>query len=183
MKKNWIGFLILSCAMLVVIGCANNEVVKKEGTAIPTVTVKSELQKEQLPEQTQIKGNEVKNALEPIPQAGELKIVLEKIYFNFDSHSLSLKARESLVRNSEILKRDPAVTVQIEGHTDERGSDAYNLALGEKRAGAAMKYMVTLGIPENRLSIISYGKEKPVVAGHDEASLAKNRRDEFMIRH
>jgi peptidoglycan-associated lipoprotein len=182
--KNWVSFLILSYAMLVVGGCANNEVVKKEETTVPTVTAKSEAQKIQLPEQAaQVNGNEVKSVLEPIPQAGELKIALEKIYFDFDSHSLSSKARESLVKNSEILKKDPAVIVQIEGHCDEKGSNEYNLALGEKRAQAAMKYLVTMGIPEKRLSVISYGKEKPAVAGHDEESWAKNRRDEFMIRH
>jgi peptidoglycan-associated lipoprotein len=71
--------------------------------------------------------------------------------------------------------------VQIQGNCDERGSDEYNLALGERRAKVAMDYLATLGVPAERLSIISYGKEKPVDPGHDEAAWAKNRRDDFAI--
>jgi peptidoglycan-associated lipoprotein len=75
----------------------------------------------------------------------------------------------------------PNARVSIEGHCDERGSDEYNLALGEKRAKAAMSYLVTLGVPAARLSIISYGEEKPLDAGHGEDVWAKNRRAEFVI--
>jgi peptidoglycan-associated lipoprotein len=80
-----------------------------------------------------------------------------------------------------MIKKDSAAKVRIEGNCDERGSDEYNLALGEKRAKAAMEYLVTLGIPAERLSVISYGKEKPADPGHDEAAWAKNRRDEFVV--
>jgi peptidoglycan-associated lipoprotein len=79
------------------------------------------------------------------------------------------------------MKKNDSVNIQIAGHCDERGSDEYNLALGEKRAKAAMDYIVTLGIPASRLSTLSYGKEKPLDPGHDEAAWAKNRRDEFTI--
>lgn len=79
------------------------------------------------------------------------------------------------------MRNNPTVKIQIEGHCDERGSDAYNLALGERRAKAALQYLVTLGIPDKRLSVISYGKEKPADPGHDETSWSKNRRDEFVI--
>ena len=80
------------------------------------------------------------------------------------------------------MKKNSALKVRIEGHCDERGSDEYNLALGERRAKAAMNYLVTLGIADKRLSVISYGKEKPVDPGHDEAAWAKNRRAEFVIQ-
>jgi peptidoglycan-associated lipoprotein len=71
--------------------------------------------------------------------------------------------------------------VRVEGHCDERGSDEYNLALGQKRADAAVKYLRALGIAPQRLSSVSFGKEKPAQPGHDEAAWSKNRRDEFSI--
>ncbi|HYS43726.1 MAG TPA: OmpA family protein, partial [Geobacteraceae bacterium] len=88
----------------------------------------------------------------------------------------------ALNKNAEyLLKKSVSLKIQIEGHCDERGSDEYNLALGEKRAKAALNYLVTLGVPAARLSFISYGKEKPADPGHDDAAWAKNRRDEFAI--
>ena len=95
---------------------------------------------------------------------------------------MSQPARESLNKDADyLLKKAPSLKVQIEGHCDERGSDEYNMALGEKRAKAAFSYLVTLGVPAARLSIISYGKEKPADPGHDEAAWAKNRRAEFAV--
>lgn len=120
-------------------------------------------------------------ALEPIPNAGELQLSLEKVYFAFDSALLSPEARQVLVTNADKIRHGEKLAVRIEGNCDERGSDEYNLALGERRAKAALQYLLTLGVPENRLSIISYGKEKPLATGHDEVSWAKNRRDEFVI--
>jgi len=87
-----------------------------------------------------------------------------------------------LYKNAELLlKVQPDAKVKIEGHCDERGSAEYNLALGERRAKSAMQYLVTLGVKADRVSIISYGKEKPAVDGHDDAAWAKNRRAEFVI--
>ena len=106
---------------------------------------------------------------------------LATIYFDFDSYILTAPSRATLKNNAEALMKNDSIKVQIQGNCDERGSDEYNLALGEKRAKAAMDYLVTLGVPAERLSIISYGKEKPVDAGHDKAAWAKNRRDDFAI--
>jgi peptidoglycan-associated lipoprotein len=109
-------------------------------------------------------------------------MAFEKIYFDFDSYVLSQQARDVLSKNADLLKnKDTSLKIQIEGNCDERGSDEYNLALGEKRAKSAFNYLVTLGVPAERLSVISYGKEKPVDPGHDEAAWAKNRRDEFVV--
>ncbi len=119
--------------------------------------------------------------LESIANAGELKIILENIYFDFDSPTLSRDARKTLANNAERLKKASNVMVRIEGNCDERGSDEYNLALGERRAKSALQYLAALGVPEKRLSAVSYGKEKPVAVMHDEASWTKNRRDEFVI--
>jgi peptidoglycan-associated lipoprotein len=114
-------------------------------------------------------------------QIEDFKAALAKIYFDFDSYKLSESSRSELVKNADLIKKDSVEKVRIEGNCDERGSDEYNLALGEKRAKAAMQYLVTLGIPTDRLSIISYGKEKPADPGHDEAAWSKNRRDEFVV--
>lgn len=104
---------------------------------------------------------------------------MEKIYFDFDQFTLSAEARETLNDNAEYLKMNDNVQVVIEGHCDERGSDEYNLALGESRALAAKNYLVSLGISAKRLSVISYGEEKPAVSGANESAWAQNRRAEF----
>lgn len=114
-------------------------------------------------------------------KAAKLSSALETIYFDFDATTLSEQARTALANNAEMIRKNSGVNVRIEEHCDERGSDEYNLALGEKRAKTAMHYLVTLGIPEKRLTVISYGKEKPADAGHDDAAWSKNRRDEFVI--
>ena len=90
-------------------------------------------------------------------------------------------AQKALDENAALLKRYPTWTVTIEGHCDERGTAEYNLALGERRAVAARAYLVSLGIPADRLRTVSYGKEFPFDPGHDEAAFAKNRRAHFVI--
>ncbi|SMC18098.1 peptidoglycan-associated lipoprotein [Desulfacinum hydrothermale DSM 13146] len=105
----------------------------------------------------------------------------EDIYFEFDSYVLLEEARMILDRKVEFLRRYPKVQVTIEGHCDERGTSEYNLALGERRANSAWQYLVDSGIDPARLSMISYGEERPVATGHDEASWAKNRRAHFVI--
>ena len=108
---------------------------------------------------------------------------LQRIHFDFDQFTLSPEARRILGENAEYLKANGNLQVVIEGHCDERGSDEYNLALGESRALAAQNYLVSLGIDAKRLSVISYGEEKPLVSGHDEEAWAQNRRDEFKVIH
>jgi peptidoglycan-associated lipoprotein len=104
----------------------------------------------------------------------------ETVYFDFDKSDLRQDTRDVLTKNAEvILKSLPGAKIQISGHCDERGSAEYNLALGERRAKSAQKYLTTLGVKADKLSVISYGKEKPAVVGSDEAAWAKNRRAEF----
>lgn len=122
------------------------------------------------------------------PQGGEQQgakasaaaTAFENIYFDFAKSDLRPESRDTLSKNAELmLKVRAGATVTIEGHCDERGSAEYNLALGERRAKSAMQYLITLGVPAERLSTISFGKEKPAVDGHDEAAWSKNRRAEF----
>jgi peptidoglycan-associated lipoprotein len=102
------------------------------------------------------------------------------IGFDFDSAALSEKARGILKTNAEWLKANPAVKAQVEGHCDERGTAEYNMALGAKRAQAAMDYLTTLGVAANRLSTVSYGEEIPVCREHTEDCWVKNRRARFV---
>lgn len=106
---------------------------------------------------------------------------LSRIHFDFDQFTLTNEARVILKQNAAYLNDNSGIKVVIEGHCDERGSDEYNLALGERRAAAAKQYLVSLGIPESRLSVISYGEEKPLVEGATEQAWAQNRRDEFKV--
>jgi peptidoglycan-associated lipoprotein len=106
---------------------------------------------------------------------------LKDVYFAFDRYDLSPEARATLKANAEWLKTNPAARAQIEGHCDERGTNEYNMALGAKRAQAAMDYLTTLGIAKDRLSTISYGEEVPVCKEQTEECWAKNRRDRFVV--
>lgn len=104
---------------------------------------------------------------------------LKMVFFEFDSYVLGKPTRDVLQGNAEYLLKKYKGKVVVEGHADERGSDEYNLALGENRAKAVMNYLVTLGVPPEQLSVVSYGEERPLDAGHVEESWAKNRRAAF----
>lgn len=118
---------------------------------------------------------------EPEPVATATAYSPETVYFAFDDFTLSSDAQSKLDALSNHLKSAQNAVVQIEGHCDERGSTEYNLALGQRRAQSVKDYLVKLGVDASRLSIISYGEEKPAADGHDESAWSKNRRAEFMI--
>ena len=107
--------------------------------------------------------------------------LLKDAFFSFDRSDLSDDARAALKANAEWLKANPAARVQIEGHCDERGAEDYNMALGAKRAQAAMDFIATLGIPKDRVSTVSYGEEVPSCKEHVESCWEKNRRARFVI--
>jgi len=117
----------------------------------------------------------------PPPEPEVKEIYLAPIFFDFDKYDLRSGDREILKRNADQLVENPDATIRIEGHCDERGTVEYNLALGEKRARAAMQFLVDMGVDPSRLSIASYGEEKPLAPGHDERAWAKNRRVEFVL--
>ena len=106
---------------------------------------------------------------------------LKPVFFALDSDELTSEAQKSLNDNAALLKRYSTWAVTIEGHCDERGTAEYNLALGERRAVAARAYLVSLGVPADRLRTVSYGKEFPFDPGHDESAYSKNRRAHFVI--
>ena len=98
------------------------------------------------------------------------------VYFDYDSSALSGNAQGTLLRQAGFLNANPALTITIEGHCDERGTREYNLALGERRASAARDFLLAQGVDQARIKVISYGKERPVVSGSTESSWSKNRR-------
>lgn len=104
---------------------------------------------------------------------------LKTIYFDFDKYNLRDDAKRTLEGNARLLMENSKTRIVIEGHCDERGTNEYNLALGEKRASAARDYLVRLGVDAAQISVISYGEERPVSMGHDEEAWAENRRGEF----
>ncbi len=106
---------------------------------------------------------------------------LERVHFNFDQYNLTAEAQSKLVGNANYMKENPDVKVRIEGYCDERGSDEYNLALGQRRALAAKNYLVSLGVAPERLSVISYGEELPLDPSGTEEAYAMNRRAEFKV--
>ena len=184
-------------ATFLMAGCAKQDVVKKDEGIVPTTVAN----KVDSPKSTELKASPTQSkqaTTTPVAQAAssqpattqqsqktssmaELQSALEKIYFDFDSANLSEPSRSTLAKNAAVLAKESAVKIRIEGNCDERGSAEYNLALGERRAKAAQQYLVTMGVKADRLSVISYGKEKPAVKGDDEAAWAKNRRDEFVV--
>ncbi len=109
-------------------------------------------------------------------------VKLEMIHFEFDRYRLLPEAKQILAESARMLKMYPQANVLIEGHCDERGTIEYNLALGERRARAAQDYFINSGIDPSRISIISYGKERPLDTRHNEEAWYMNRRDEFKIR-
>ncbi|MDP3939467.1 MAG: peptidoglycan-associated lipoprotein Pal [Deltaproteobacteria bacterium] len=110
----------------------------------------------------------------------EAQSQLQTVYFEYDSSDIRSDAQGTLRQNADVIGRYADVRVQIQGHTDERGSEEYNLALGDRRARAIMDYLVNLGVNPARLNTITFGEERPVDPGHDEAAYARNRRGEFV---
>jgi peptidoglycan-associated lipoprotein len=181
--------------LLVSAGCAKHDIVKKdEGLTPAPVVSQSEPSKSGQPvssvtPSTAVDTREVTPSTSQVTSLRDqqtaanekLQSALNKIYFNFDSAGLSDSARSTLAKNAETLASKSAVKIRIEGNCDERGSAEYNLALGERRANAAQQYLVAMGVNSDRLTTVSYGKEKPSVNRNDEAAWASNRRAEFII--
>jgi len=174
MLRNFI-FWILTLAILVIgSGCAR----KNYSPAADSMSTVTPVSSKEAAKDASSQENSMANA-----SGAEIAISdgrhLETVYFDYDSYVLKQEAQTLLQKNATFLKEDPSMAITIEGHCDERGSDEYNLALGDQRAKAIRDYLVALGIGANRLAMVSYGEERPAVPGHDETSWEKNRRAEF----
>lgn len=167
-KRTLVFLLVLGLAALLT-GCGGKEAVEAEPTQVePPPDVEPPVEEE-------------KTVVEEEPKEVPLP-VLNDVFFAFDKYNLTDESKQVLQNNSAELKRASETNIIIEGHCDERGTKAYNLSLGEKRANAAKEYLVAMGINGSRITIISYGKERPFDPGHNEAAWAKNRRAHFVIK-
>ncbi len=180
-KKNLHIFIPILCLGLILIGCPKKTVVKEE----PSVKKESEQTKEMKPKEEQ-GAKELEKSLVAKKEPGIEGEVLESkllkdIHFDFDKYNIRREDTEILKGNAALLKKNPKITIQIEGHCDERGTVEYNLALGERRANNTKKYLVSLGVSADRISTISYGKERPLDPGHNEEAWARNRRAHIVV--
>ncbi|TET92859.1 MAG: peptidoglycan-associated lipoprotein Pal [Desulfobacteraceae bacterium] len=188
--------------------CAKKQVVteEKEIKAPPKEVAKVEKEKPVAKEVEEAKEEEVKRAEEArIEKLKELEMAkkreaeakideekawqerraanveAEAIYFDFDKSFIRLEYRSVLKKKAEFLKDSPDIHIRIEGNCDERGTNEYNLALGERRATSAAKFLISLGISPDRIETISYGEERPLALGHGKGAWAQNRRDDFVV--
>lgn len=175
MKRFMIGILTVLVTAAFFNSC------KKEVVTAPPEEEKVEKVEEVTPkvETPQLTEAELfqRRTLEELNRMGYLK----RINFDFDKYFVREDMKPILEQNARWLLKYPTVVVTIDGHCDERGTEEYNMALGEKRAESAKKYMLNLGVPGERMKTVSYGKIRPLVKGVDEESHFKNRRDEFTI--
>lgn len=178
--KTKIGFCVLVLGVLVMAGCASETAKKPESSASP----KSSTSSAQTPtgkSPGSSSQSQTGSSLDALREGkGVASGPLKEIRFDFDSYDLTSEARSILQGNAAWLKANPSANVEIEGHCDERGTTEYNLALGAKRARAALDYLVSLGIPAARIRTTSYGEELPLCKESTENCYEKNRRDRFV---
>ncbi len=166
------AFALTALLAVVVTGCAKKPVATTPVPPAPTQT--------QAPTTTPTPAP-VTPAPEPVKPAVSVKD-LQTVYFEYDSFTLSDNARAALDANAKLMRDNASLEVSLDGHCDERGTAEYNQALGQKRAEAVQQYLADQGIATARFRVISYGSERPVDEGHDEAAWSKNRRVEFSAR-
>jgi peptidoglycan-associated lipoprotein len=200
MIKKSIGILILIlCFGLILSGCPKKTVMKEEPSVKKEEAAKLEAAEREratreaqereaakIREEEARKAQEFEKSLVAKKEPGIEGEILESkllkdIHFDFDRYEVRPEDAQILKENAALLKKYPNVKIQIEGHCDERGTVEYNLALGERRANSAKSYLTTLGIPSSRISIISYGKERPLDPAHNEDAWTKNRRAHTII--
>ena len=195
-KKCLIVILVLLLG-LVALGCPKKTVMREEPSASQSAAEKERARLEAEQALREKEAREREEAAKKAQAEFEKSLVAKKypgiegevlessllkdIYFDFDKYDVRSQDAETLKQNAALLTKYPNVKIQVEGHCDERGTQEYNLALGERRANAAKRYLASLGIPSDRVSIISYGEERPFDPGHTEEAWAKNRRAHFVI--
>jgi peptidoglycan-associated lipoprotein len=169
--KNSLPLSLLPCAaaaVLALAGCAHTQKAAAPAPAAPTVVGLAQ------------RPSPRAAAAAAAPEGEAPSAKMEVVYFDYDSYELRREALPELAEVGQELKADPARRIRIEGNCDERGTEAYNLALGEQRAQVAKRYLMQLGIPGDRIATLSYGSLRPKLQGHDETAWSKNRRDDFV---
>jgi len=191
-RKSFIITILIFCIGLILMGCPKKTVVKDEPSVKKEESAAAKAEAERIAREREARAREeatkkeLEKSLVAKKEPGIEGVVFESsllkdIYFDFDRYDVRPEDAPILKENAVLLKKYPNVKIQIEGHCDERGTIEYNLALGERRANSTKNYLVTLGISPERISIISYGEEKPFDPGHGEEAWAKNRRAHTII--
>lgn len=171
-RKNYLVFALMLVFVMALSACSKDK---------PEVTTTPEPQQEPMTEEPMVDESDMDNSDVESEPMKEVIPVLEDVFFAFDKSDLSSDAKRKLENNARQLKDAMNYNITIEGHCDERGTAAYNLALGERRAKAAESYLRSLGVSSNKIKTMSWGEEKPFASGHDEAAWAKNRRAHFVL--
>jgi peptidoglycan-associated lipoprotein len=184
-KKSFIITILILCIGLIMMGCPKKTVVKEEPSVKKEEAAKIEAAKKEAAKEEAAR-KELEKSLVAKKEPGIEGVVFESsllkdIHFDFDKYDIRPGDTAILKGNAEVLKKYHMVKIQIEGHCDERGTNEYNLALGERRANSTKKYLLSLGVSPERVSTISYGEERPSDPGHTEEAWAKNRRAHTII--
>jgi peptidoglycan-associated lipoprotein len=184
-RKSLTVAILILCLGLMMIGCPKKPVVREEPSAKKEEAAKIEAERMAKERESKAKEEFEKSLIAKRTPGIEGEVfessLLKDIHFDFDKYDIRPGDTTILRENAALLKKYPKVKIQIEGHCDERGTVEYNLALGERRATSTKNYLVSLGISADRLSTISYGKERPLDPGHNEEAWTKNRRAHTVI--
>ena len=186
-RKSLVGLVVLIAVVAMAFigsGCSKKQVVKEEAAGKPFAVVPAPVAvpaPAPVPAPVAVPAPAPDPVPAPAPKAEEpIDLASLRIFFAFDDHGLSTKARENLEKLGGWMNRNPQSKIQIEGHTCDIGTAEYNLALGERRANTAKMYLERLRISPNRVVTISYGEERPRIPNQNESSRSQNRRDEFL---
>ena len=174
MRKNLtliVFLVIIAFGMTIFTGCAEKSTVVK-GEAV---------QEQKVGAAQEVTGQSDQEQSAKVEAAATAEVNIRDINFDFDQSNIRADARELLKANADILLKKGAAKITIEGYCDERGTAEYNMALGERRAQEAKKYIINLGVKASQIKTISYGEERPLDSGHDEDAWAKNRRAHFVV--
>lgn len=182
-KKSLIITILILCIGLIMMGCPKKTVVKEEPSVKKEDAAKAEAERKAKESKTKEEFEKSLVAKKTPGIEGEVfeSSLLKDIYFDFDKYDIRPGDMAILKGNAELLKKYHRVKIQIEGHCDERGTNEYNLALGERRANSTRNYLLSIGVSPERISIISYGEERPLDSGHTEDAWTKNRRAHTII--
>ena len=181
----WILSALSVVLLVLAVGCAKKELVKStdtasgEAVATPPPAETQPVPQEPISTET-MKPEEMQTAMAGVAATQEKPSEFPDIHFDYDKSFIREDAKPTLQEVADYLKANPAASILIEGHCDERGTPEYNLALGERRAESAKTYLVSLGVKAGAVSTVSFGEEKPIDPGHDEVAWERNRRDHFV---
>jgi peptidoglycan-associated lipoprotein len=147
----------------------------------PVAATPVEPPKDFVREEPKVAEETLPSDIDELNRVAQQRGYIQDAFFAFDESTLTADAQAALTSSASWLKKNPQYNLLIEGHCDERGTEQYNLALGDRRANTAKDYLSTLGIDAGRIRTVSYGEERPFDPGHDEAAWAKNRRDHLVL--